>query len=165
MRHLVIALAIGWLAGCQGDAPGTQQALSGAPALDELDDASRQAVLSSPVPVLLLPEGWGPRSTVTSGRGFYAVSARDGELAVSIHASDVVHHAGDGMQAPEPREHTVRGRPARVLVNDGIRSVTWDEGRTSYVVEVECYRTLEDPRCTEAAFVVALAESLVEVAR
>jgi hypothetical protein len=163
MRHLVLALVMSGLAACQGEAPGAQQALSGDPALEELDGASRQAALSSPVPVLLLPEGW--RSTVMSGRGFYAVSARDGELAVSIHASDVVHHAGDGMQAPEPREHTVRGRPARVLVNDGIRSVTWDEGRTSYVVEVECYRALEDPRCTEAAFVVALAESLVEVGR
>ncbi len=129
-----------------------------------LDARSRRALANAPVAALLLPEGWNERSTVTSGRGFYAVSARDGEISVYLHATDVVHHGGDGREAPAP-EHEVRGVPARILVNEGIRSVTWERGGTSYVLEVECFRPFEDERCTEDAFLCDLAERLVEVPR
>lgn len=164
-RRIVIVLGLALaMEGCQTTSDATQGALSSTSVLEELDDASRRAVLQSPVPVLLLPSEWSARSTVMSGRGYYAVSARDGELTLSLHATDVVHSRGDGIEARE-RAHSVRGRPALVLVNDGIRSVTWEEGTTSYVLEVECFRALEDPRCTEEAFVLELAEQLVEVER
>lgn len=162
-------LALTLLAGCHGVSTATPAALE-EPAAEEpaalagLDDAARAAVLRSPVPVLLLPEEHAAASVVTAGPGYYAVSARAGELTLSIHATDVEHARGDGRQAP-PRAHEVRGRPALVLVNDGIRSVTWEEGRTSYVVEVECFRALEDERCVEERFVLALAESLVALSR
>lgn len=161
------------LAGCERpEAPAAHEPLREAPvdpaaradALAALDAASREAVRRSPVPVLLLPAEWSANSRVMADRGYYAVSARRSELSVAIHASDIVHAPGDGAEQ-SPRAHTVRGRPALVMVNDGIRSVTWEEGRTSYVVEVECYRALEDPRCTEEAFVLELAESLVAVPR
>lgn len=158
---LLVALG---LLGCQSGpaADPAREAVSELGALDPLDATSRDAVLSAPVPVLLLPDEWAPASRVMAGRGYYAVSAREGELSVSLHATDIAHAPADGMQVPA-REHTVRGQPALVMVNDAIRSVTWEEGRTSYVLEVECYRALEDPRCTEDAYVLELAESLVPV--
>lgn len=173
MRRFALFLPL-LLIACEPGAPGAsepppettevQQALASPDAFALLDPASQKAVAESPVPVLLFPAEWSADSTVMAGRGFYAVSARRGEHTLSIHATDIVHAPGDGIEAP-PREHQVRGKPALVMVNDGIRSVTWEEGRTGYVVEVECYRALEDPRCTEEDFVLELAERLVEVKR
>lgn len=138
--------------------PGAERPLE----LDALDSTSRAALARSPVPVLLLPSPYASASTLTSGRGFYAISAREGELAIALHATDIVHAPGDGVPLPA-RDHEVRGRPALVLVNEGVRSVTWEEGRVSYVLELECYHPFEDPRCTEDDFVLSLAEALVPV--
>lgn len=149
------------------DPAGPEAMVSGDPAADPLtglDPRSRAALQQSQVTPLLLPEGHNASSTVTSGRGFFAVSGRDGEISLYLHATDVVHHAGDGMEFRE-REHEVRGQPALMLVNEGIRSLTWEEGRTSYVLEVECHRPFEDGRCTEGAFLLELAQQLVEVSR
>lgn len=133
-------------------------------ALAGLDDRSRAAVAESPVKVLLFGGERNERSTVMAARGYYAIHAREGEVTLSLHATDIVHHAGDGVEAPEPDDE-VRGHPALILVNEGIRSVTWQEDGTSYVVEVECYRPFEDERCTESAFVLEVAQQLVEVSR
>jgi hypothetical protein len=148
---------------CQSGVAPAPAELGSSP-LDALDPPSRVAIDSSPIPVLLLPGEWNARSIVTSGRGFYAISARDGEVTIALHATDIVHHAGDG-HADADRDQVVRDRPARVLVNEGIRSVTWEEGAVSYVVEVECFHPFEDPRCTEDTFVLELANGLVEAAR
>jgi len=137
------------------------------PAVDPLaglDDRSRAAVADAPVKVLLFGGEWNDRSTVMSARGYYAIHARQGDITLSLHATDIVHHAGDGVEVPEP-EHEVRGQPALILVNEGIRSVTWQEDGASYVVEVECYQPFEDERCTESAFVLEVAQQLVEVSR
>lgn len=176
----IAALLLAACRGADGAPPGRpepageqQEALVAAPRpaggptadpLAGLDARSLAALHDAPVEALLLPPGWNDRSTVTSGRGFYAVSARDGEISLYLHATDVVHDPGDGTHAP-PRDHRVRGHGALVLVDEGIRSVTWEEGATSYVLEVECYRPFEDTRCTESGFVLDLAEHLVEVPR
>lgn len=160
MRPLFLVIV---LLGCQGGAVPAPSALEPSP-LDGLPQASRSAAIASPIPVLLLPEEHNARSIVTSGRGFYAISARDGEITISLHATDIVHAPGDGLHRDD-RQHTVRGRPARVLVNEGIRSVAWEEGAVSYALEVECFHPFEDPRCTEDTFVVELANGLVEVPR
>jgi hypothetical protein len=102
-------------------------------------------------------------ATVTRGEHFYAVSLRRGEVTLSIHATDVVHPAPPGANVPPPPPDHIRGVPARILVNEGIRSITWDDAGVSYVLEVECYRPFEDQRCTEDAFIRATAESLVMV--
>jgi hypothetical protein len=148
------------LLACQGAPAPVQPALVDRSLLDDLAPSSRAAAMASPVPVLLFAGEWSARSIVTSGAGFYAISAREGELTLSLHATNVVHHPGDGSHAR--REHEVRGQPALVLVNEGIRSVTWSEGAVSYAVEVECARPFEDPRCTEDLFVLGIANALVE---
>ena len=104
-----------------------------------------------------------PDAIVTGGPRFHAVSLRRDELTLSIHASDVVHAPPEEGAEDSPPQYVVRGTDARLTVNEGIKSVAWSEGGAFYALEVECYRPFEDPRCTDDAFVLAQAESLVEV--
>ncbi|HJL16417.1 MAG TPA: cell wall-binding repeat-containing protein [Sandaracinaceae bacterium LLY-WYZ-13_1] len=167
------------LAGCQGDraaparAPApleeTWRSPSG-PTLSEavrarLSAASRRALAEAPTErVLLPPDALLDDAVITSGPGFYAVSARAGELTISLHAVPRAHHAAvDGVHPSEPGL-TVRGRPARTSTNDGIRALSWVEDGVAIALEVECFDARTDPRCAERAFVVDLARRLTTVA-
>jgi hypothetical protein len=99
-------------------------------------------------------------AVVMTSEHWSAVSIRAGEISIAIHASLPVR-AGGG--AETPNGVMVRGVTATVDLNEGIRSLSWEEGGVAYSIDVECARPLEDPRCTQDAYARALAESLVRV--
>ena len=137
------------------------------PAVAALPAASAAALASSPVAMLVLPEPYAAGSVVTSGPHWAALSFQGDGVTVSLHATDVSHDvltAEELARLPAP-EASVRGRPARIAVNELIRSVSWDEGPVSYSLEVECARPAEDRRCTEDRFLLELGAQLVEVPR
>ncbi len=129
-------------------------------ALAALSQGSRDAVSRAPLPVLLFGDpATAAASVVTAGPEWYAISARVGERTLSLH---VVRDASNGA-APLGHSERVRGAPAMVLFNEGVRSVTWSEAGATYALEVECYQPFEDRACTQSTYVLGLAESLVRV--
>lgn len=137
------------------------------PAITQLPAVSRAALDSSPVPMLVPPASYAPRTIVTSGEQWAAFSYHDGELTISLHATGRSHPViGDEelLEIP-PADQSVRGEPARMTVNELIRSVAWEENGVAYALEVECARPEHDPRCTEPEFLFDLAETLVAAPR
>jgi hypothetical protein len=129
-------------------------------ALSALSQGSRAAVERAPLPVLLFGDAaTSAASVVTAGPEWYAISARVGERTLSLH---VVRDASNGA-APQGHGERVRGAPAMVLFNEGVRSVTWSEAGATYALEVECFHPFEDRACTQSTYVLGLAESLVRV--
>ena len=164
-----VLVALSGIAGCSSDAVRPAQAPLTRPdrALAAMSPDGRQVVQSAHVPFLLLPEPFASVAVATSGDHFSALSARVDELTVSLHGTDVTHDAAltlDEVQRARPSS-TVRGVPARVLENEGIRSVAWNERGVDWALEVECYEPETDVRCTEDAFVLDLAGRLSEVPR
>jgi hypothetical protein len=146
-------------------APSASHALRSTLARRSLDAHgadSRAALERAPLPVLLFSDPLAASaSVVTAGPAWYAISARVGERTLSLH---VVREArGSSDEAPAGHSERVRGAPAMVLFNEGVRSVTWSERGATYALEVECYRPFEDEACVDRGYVLALAESLVSV--
>ena len=147
-------------AGCAHDpAPSRGEALATTtPATDAVPvvPGALEATLELPAP-------YAEVAVRTAGEHFRASSARRDGLTISLHATDLSHPVltDDELGRLPPATHEVRGVPARVLSNEGIRSVAWAEGGLDYALEVECARPLDDARCTEDAFVLELAASLV----
>lgn len=131
------------------------------------DDVSHppEKLRDVPFPVLLLPDRFAEGVVITSGTVWYAMSYdRPRDITVSIHATNQVHMTLEGEEVPPPNSQ-VRGVPAYTGVEEGIRSITWENADVAYVVEVECWNVFEDPRCTEPDFVRKVAEDLVELPR
>jgi hypothetical protein len=129
-------------------------------ALAALGPDARDAVRRSPLPVLLWSDPLAAAATVaTAGPRWYALSARVGERTLSLHAT--FERPSEDGAPPAGHSERARGRPAMVLFNEGIRSVTWSESGATYALEVECARPFDDPACAQSAFVLGLAESLV----
>ncbi len=126
---------------------------------EALSPESRAAVAVAPWPVLLFSDpSAAAASAVTAGPAWYAISARAGERTLSLHV------VGEARSASAPVGHVERvrgGAPAMVLYNEGVRSVTWSERGATYALEVECARPFDDEACTQATYVLGLAESLV----
>lgn len=137
-------------------APGRSRALR-----DVMRPESRAALDATTVP-LLLPNDLGVAATavVTSGERWVAASIAQGDHTVAIHATR------ETMAPPEnPPVHRdrLRGVPATVTANEGVRVATWMEGGVAYMVDVECSRPSEDARCVEEGFIRALVAGLVPV--
>ncbi|MCC7539060.1 MAG: hypothetical protein IT379_22740, partial [Deltaproteobacteria bacterium] len=164
---LVAALA--WLSAACGTESSPPVASSTTPlgdsagAFSAMSSASRDVVANAPVRFLLLPRPWARDVIATSGPRWSALSVRDGELTLSLHGTDATHHVLDPHETrrAQPR-HTVRGVPARVTVNEGIRSVAWSERGVHWALEVECFHNATDTRCTEEAFILDVAARLEE---
>lgn len=159
-RLILVLFALG----CGSSADIASQSTALSPALEALSQTSRAQVDRSPVPVLLFPERFATDTVVTTGPRWYAASFhREGEITLSIHATDVVHNrlSERETQAITPAFHEVRGEPARASVNEGIRAVTWTHEGVAYALEVECYHPFSDDRCTEPYWALDLADELV----
>ncbi|AKF05980.1 hypothetical protein [Sandaracinus amylolyticus] len=128
-----------------------------------LSPESRAALDQAPFPMLLLPAEYARGTIVTSGESWVALSYRDDALTISLHATNVAHPvvSDDEVVTAPPPDESVRGEPARVTVNELIRSVAWTEGDVAFALEVECARPEDDARCTERGFVLSLADRLV----
>jgi len=130
----------------------------------------RDAVERAPIaPLFFGTAQSGEGSVVTAGPHFYAVSVhRDGH-SLALHGVDQVHAqvldegATEVRGAPNGANSTVRGRPATILVNEGIRSVAWEEDGAFWSVECECDRPFDDPRCTQDAYLLREADALVSL--
>jgi hypothetical protein len=120
------------------------------------------AVRTSNVPVLVPKEAviGGGRSTFVVKPGWYTLSLhRPGSTIVvtGTRVSHVYPHV-----PATPGRDRVRGVPAHVTLNEGIRSASWGEHGAQYSIELEC----DDPRaplCADDAELRALADSLVYV--
>lgn len=148
-----------------GPSGGPSEVVPGAPRGRALRDvmrpSSRAAVDATTVP-LLLPDDLALAATalVTSGERWVAASIPQGDHTIAIHATrEAMAPPAD---APVHRDR-LRGVPATVSSNEGVRVATWMEGGVAYIIDVECSRPSEDPRCTQEGFVRALAERLVRV--
>jgi hypothetical protein len=134
--------------------------------LAKLSSAARAAVELAPVPALVPAlSGLVEPAVVIAKPNFYAVSTRGmgdhAGLTVSVSSSRVSHRY-EGVPAARPTD-SVRGRPAWLTQNEGIWSASFEEHGVSYVVEVECDRPGDDPRCASDATLRAIAESLAFV--
>lgn len=165
-----VAIAMVFLAACGGDvatapselnetAPGLAQPIEH-PRLALLPAASQDVLQSSRLPILL------PRdpallasAIVTAGPSFTALSAQGEGFSVSIAGTDRRHEIAEETPPPDPTDQ-VRGQPATFTVNDGIRTVTWDEASVAWAVDVECFDVESDARCTSDDYLRSLAESL-----
>ena len=144
-----------------------------------LSEASRDAVARSPItPLFFGTARDAGGATITAGPHFYAVSLQREGHSLALHGVDVVH-AEPGEDTPteahgdtaanaaddahEGARTAVRGRPATILVNEGIRSVAWEEDGAYWSLEVECFRAFEDARCTGDAYALAEAAALVSL--
>lgn len=138
------------------------------PARERVDATARAAlpreaaekVDASDVPVLV-PARALERVTLVVEPGYFAFSGWDGELRVYVEGHAQVKNVDVG-KAPAPTDQ-VRGVPAWVSENEGIRYVSFFENGASYVVDVECARVAEDARCADDKTVRALTESLAFV--
>ena len=129
-----------------------------------LSPDARAEVRKARVPVLVpADKALVASAVVTTGDHWSSVSIRSAEHSIVIQGSDVVHDAPAGTVLPKATER-VRGVSAFVARNEGILSVSWDEGGIVYSLDVECVRPFEDPRCTENAYALSLVESLVRIA-
>ncbi len=130
--------------------------------------ADAQATVSqAALPFLLFPREYAATTVAMSGEHFVALAYRDAELTLSLHGTDVSHpvvREDEAAQAPPPA-HSVRGEPGRMLVNEAIRSVAWREAGVEWALEVECAAPMDDPRCTEEAFILSLVERLERAPR
>jgi hypothetical protein len=137
------------------DYPSLDSQWLAAEALDILD--------GSPVPALLpgRPELL-ESATITRGEHWYAASL-DGEghdVYVSGTRLSVKSATIDSEELPERPEGEVR-----LTRNEAIVSAAFEAFGASYVVEVECARPMDDPRCTEDDYAQGLVDDLGVVAR
>lgn len=136
-------------------------------AVSRLAAPIREALAASVVPVLAPKD----ETLLSSLRpvvkpGFTSLSIRGAGqhqgLHITVGATSNVHRY-PGMERITPT-HTVRsGKPAWVLPNEGIWSVSWEEMGVAYSVDVECEHPQDDARCQSADRVVEIVESLVFV--
>ncbi len=127
-------------------------------AFARLDESSRDAVRTSPVPVLVLREPALLAVTrVMTGPAWYAIAAREGGLTISLGGTRLAHpHPG---VAPARGRSIVRGEPAFVTQNEAIWSASWLENGVAYVLEVEC-DTPSEPRCADERTLLGLTAAL-----
>jgi len=111
-----------------------------------LSEEAQRTVAAAPVPVLAPAEPALLRSTkAVTGPGYYALSAREQGVTVSIQGSPVggEQHLTVEVQAAGT---IVGDRRVFTTVNEGIRTATWVENGVAYSVDVECEKRA-DSRC------------------
>jgi hypothetical protein len=137
-----------------------------AASLARLSDGAREAVSRSRVPVLLPKrDALLARAVVMPSAHYTAVSIpaddREHGVTISLQANRVAHRYAE--VPPALGSDVVRGHDAWITQNEGIWSASWTEHGVSYVLELECARPGDDPRCENDAALRALAEELVFV--
>jgi hypothetical protein len=130
-------------------------------ALTALPKAAAHAVRVSRVPVLIPPAGELLAAPVVVARDDWtSFWARTPDITVSLMMTRLAHRYGKipPMRGP----HKVRGLPAFVTENEGIRSATWLENGVSYTLDIEC-ASPGAPACASEAWLLSLAQQLVYV--
>lgn len=149
----------------------TSEALRTAPATDKdgidrsalakLTPEAQTAVTRSPVGVLvprdpaLLAAG-----TVMAEKSWYAFHAQVNGVTIAIQGTNVAHAYPN--VAPSDGNTAVRRGRGHVTVNEGIRTVSFDEDGVAYAVDVEC-ASAGDSHCAGDGYVLELTNGLVKV--
>jgi hypothetical protein len=134
--------------------------------LGQLSASAREAVTRSSLPVLL-PKRSAllERAVVMPAAQYTAVSIpaddRNHGVTISLQANRIAHRYAE--LPPALGRDVVRGHDAWITRNEGIWSASWTEHGVHYVLELECARPGDDPRCENDAALRALAEELVFV--
>lgn len=111
-------------------------------------------------PLLFLPSRYMARAILTAERPWYAASYQDEAITLYLSGTIAFVDAPDDLTQGETTPNaTARGVGAWDTLNEGIRSLAWNEMGAAYTLEVECASML-DRRCTEDGFLRALAEEL-----
>lgn len=124
-----------------------------------LRKGSRIAVDRAPVPVLV-PRALASKATVMAEEHWAAVHIGHDATTITVHATDVAFLAPE-LPPAQPTD-TVRGAPAWITENEGIRSAAWTEHGIAYTLEIECARP-DDARCADDTLLRSLANDLVVV--
>jgi hypothetical protein len=158
----LLALLFACATACSPDGDGAMPASQKATALAsaKVPPTLAARLAEAPFPPLLFAD---PRllalAEPTTGPRFVAFSVRDGDLTLYLAGTDRLHPPPDDVRDPG-WTHRVRGLPALLLVNEGVRSLTWEEAGVSWALEAECFHHDRDPRCTRDEFLLSLAEGL-----
>lgn len=111
-------------------------------------------------PLLFLPARFMESAVLTAERPWYAASYRDEQITLFLSGTVAfVDPPDDLVQADALPNATARGVGAWDTLNEGIRSLAWEEMGAAYTLEVECASML-DRRCTDEAFLREVAEEL-----
>lgn len=128
---------------------------------DQLDSRFRDALASSPLPVLV------PRSEemlrtaeLYQGEHWIAISAKTEEVAVSLNASGMARVYPHISKTPLP--HMVRGGEGLVTQNETIWSASWIENGVAYDLSVECVSPTM-PQCQDSSYTEDLVATLAFV--
>jgi hypothetical protein len=132
------------------------------PPLDDarLSEAQRQAVQSSPVPVLL-PDNDALLGTalISTGDYFYAAAMHEDDVSVSVIGASKVVRAPGVPEPPAFGDHDLTlGR------SQGGVGLSFKAYGVYYDVEVDCPDPVNDPRCAENAYLLELADRLLMAA-
>jgi hypothetical protein len=148
----------------------------------ELEAQSSQAAQTAPVDREAL--GWLPKSAadglskasmpvlvprdrailanaqVVVEPAFYTLSSKADGATISFHGTKAAKRdpAFDTLQ----EKYRVRGAPALLTDNEGIKSLTWFENGTSFALDVECARK-DDRRCSSTDYVISLANQMAYI--
>lgn len=115
------------------------------------------------VPLLLPPAEGLLEPTLVVEPAYWAFFAKlEGGAWVSIHASALAHAYPELTELPST--HAVRGGKGTALLNEGIWTVTFQDGGAAYALDLGCESHL-DGRCADERAAIALADSLRPSAR
>ena len=131
---------------------------------DALPLKSQEAVLRSPIPVLVPSDlELAALTQVFSDWGSNTVYISQPDITFGISATKVAETLPH-LQSLHPPTEKIRGVPARMGTSEDILwYITWDEFCAGYILNVECRDIENDPRCNDFTYIRALAESLVFV--
>ncbi|PRQ07850.1 hypothetical protein [Enhygromyxa salina] len=123
---------------------------------DRLPRDALDRVDAAPLPVLIPPDPLDDIVVVTGEHWYSFRGDRDG-ITIVVQGSGLAR-VFPGMRGATG-EQLVRGRPAFVSVNEGIRHAAWIEHGVAYSVEIEC-ADQQAPQCADSAAITQLAEQL-----
>lgn len=128
---------------------------------DQLDQRFRDALASSPLPVLVpRNEEMLRNAELYKGEHWIAIAAKTDEVAVSLNASGLARVYPHISKTPLP--HMVRGGEGLVTQNETIWSASWIENGVAYDLSVECIVPTM-PQCQDSSYTEDLVSTLAFV--
>lgn len=137
------------------------------PALDQktrdaMPARARQQIDAAPVRVLVpIDPQVLQRAEVTTGNGFYSISARTDDVTVVVQGSPITPTTSR-LDVVPPAGRSVGNRRVYTTVNEGIRTASWVENGVAYAIDVECSKA-GDARCASDEWMIGLIAKLAYV--
>lgn len=128
-------------------------------ALAVMTQEAQAQIASAPV-LVLAPSDPAilTQATVTTGNGYYSLSAQLDGVSVVVQGSPIPPGAVTVATAPVS-SNRIGNRQVFTTLNEGIRSATWIDAGVAYSMDIECAKP-SDERCSSEAYVFTLVNSL-----